>query len=71
VGLSNGQACGSCAKLSLIPLFFTLYSFLDPWVIYVRNITLFNRNISSIYNIVAMHVIKHPGHTYRGFGSTF
>jgi hypothetical protein len=24
VGLSNGQACGSCATLSLIPLFYAL-----------------------------------------------
>jgi hypothetical protein len=38
---------------------------------YVRNITLFNRNISSVYHIVAMRVIKHPGHMYRGFGSAF
>jgi hypothetical protein len=30
---------------------------------------LFIRNISSVYHIVAMHVIKHPGHTYGGFGS--
>jgi hypothetical protein len=35
---------------------------------YVRNITLLNRNISSVYHIVAMRVIKHPGHTYGGFG---
>jgi hypothetical protein len=27
------------------------------------------RNISSVYHIVAMRVIKHPGHTYGGFGS--
>jgi hypothetical protein len=27
------------------------------------------RNISSIYHIVAMHVIKHPGHTYGGFST--
>jgi hypothetical protein len=27
------------------------------------------RNISSVYHIVAMCVIKHPGHTYGGFGS--
>jgi hypothetical protein len=38
---------------------------------YVRNITLFNQNISSVYHIVAMRVIKHPGQTYRGFSSAF
>jgi hypothetical protein len=38
---------------------------------YVRNITLFNRNISSIYHIVAMRVIKHPGHIDRDFGYAF
>jgi hypothetical protein len=38
---------------------------------YVRNITLFNQNILSIYHIVVVRVIKHPGHTYKGFGSTF
>jgi hypothetical protein len=27
------------------------------------------QNISSVYHIVAMRVIKHPGHTYGGFGS--
>jgi hypothetical protein len=27
------------------------------------------RNISFVYHIVAMHVIKYPGHTYGGFGS--
>jgi hypothetical protein len=27
------------------------------------------RNISSVYHIVAMRVIKHLGHTYGGFGS--
>jgi hypothetical protein len=27
------------------------------------------RNISSVYHIVAMRVIKHPRHTYGGFGS--
>jgi hypothetical protein len=27
------------------------------------------RNISFVYHIVAMRVIKHPGHTYGGFGS--
>jgi hypothetical protein len=27
------------------------------------------RNISSIYHIVAMRVIKHHGHTNGGFGS--
>jgi hypothetical protein len=26
------------------------------------------RNILSVYHIVAMRVIKHPGHTYGGFG---
>jgi hypothetical protein len=27
------------------------------------------QNISSIYHIAAMRVIKHPAHTYGGFGS--
>jgi hypothetical protein len=27
------------------------------------------QNISSVYHIVAMRVIKHLGHTYGGFGS--
>jgi hypothetical protein len=27
------------------------------------------QNISSVYHIVAMCVIKHPRHTYGGFGS--
>jgi hypothetical protein len=50
VGLSNGQACGSCTTLSLIPLFFR------PTGHYVRDITLVNRNISSVYHIVAIRV---------------
>jgi hypothetical protein len=29
------------------------------------------RNISSVYHIVAMRVIKHIGHTYGGFDSVF
>jgi hypothetical protein len=29
------------------------------------------RNISSIYHIVAMRLIKHPGHTFGVFGSVF
>jgi hypothetical protein len=27
------------------------------------------QNTSSVYHIVAMRVIKHPGHTYGGFNS--
>jgi hypothetical protein len=27
------------------------------------------RNTSSVYHIVVVRVIKHPGHTYGGFGS--
>jgi hypothetical protein len=27
------------------------------------------QNISFVYHIVAMRVIKHPGHMYGGFGS--
>jgi hypothetical protein len=29
------------------------------------------QNISSVYHIVAMRVIKHLGHTYGGFDSVF
>jgi hypothetical protein len=52
----------------------------SPTVVMVRNIFqtpgslckeyyLLIQNISSVYHIVAMRVIKHPGHTYGGFGS--
>jgi hypothetical protein len=57
VGLSNGQACGSCAMLSDNSAVFCSVIFFRPLGHYVRDITLFNRNISSVYHIVAMRVI--------------
>jgi hypothetical protein len=57
------------AALHLV--YFYSVIFFRPLGHYVRNISLFNQNISSVYHIVAMRVIKHPGHTYRGFGSVF
>jgi hypothetical protein len=57
VGLSNGQACGSCATLGFNSAIFYSIIFFRPLGHYVRDITLFNQNISSIYHIVAMRVI--------------
>jgi hypothetical protein len=48
--------------LLLCNLFQTLGSLCKEYYLFIRN-------ISSIYHIVAMRVIKHPGHTYGGFGS--
>jgi hypothetical protein len=60
-----------CASPTIKPnsAVFCSVIFFRPPGHYVRNITLLNRNISYVYHIVAMCVIKHPGHTYRGFGS--
>jgi hypothetical protein len=77
VGWRQGKLGGPLQRSSLWKLYyawpnsivFCSVIFFRPLGHYVRNITLINQDSSSIYHIVAMRVIKHPGHTYRGFGS--
>jgi hypothetical protein len=57
VGLPNGQACGSYTTLRFNSNVLCSVIFFRPPGHYVRDITLFNQNISYVYHIVAMRVI--------------